>query len=130
VGVPRSGSSVTLRLTTAPTFRDKAEKFLVDTVKGGKPVLVAYEDDAFGTSESHVATVVGVQTNDDGSVKSVMVATNWGCHPFEEIPGKTFMKNWLDDSGGSYITVDRAPAPTPPNPNGFSADLARELEKK
>jgi WXG100 family type VII secretion target len=115
--------------TTYSPNRDKAEKFLVDTVKSGKPVLVGYEDDAFGSTESHVATVVGVQTYADGSVKSVIVATNWSAHPFEQIPGNTFMKNWLDDSGGSYVTVDRAPVKPPPDPNGFSAQLAREMEQ-
>jgi hypothetical protein len=109
--------------------RAKAEEFLVKTVQSGKPVLVSMEvNDSFGLgSGAHDATVIGVQTGPDGKLQSVLVSTNWAGEPVHAIPAKAFMDDWLEYKGGEYITVDRKPVAPPPNPNGFSSDLLREL---
>ncbi len=90
----------------------KAEQFLVNTVQGGKPVMVLMEvDDSFGAgSGGHFATVVGVKTDSGGKLQSVLVATNWNSHPIYEIPANSFMDDWMNRNGGEYMTVGRAPA--------------------
>jgi hypothetical protein len=89
--------------------RGKAEDFLVKTVQGGQPVLVSMElDDSFGMGDGgHRATVVGVKTDSNGNLTDVLVGTNWNGEQVYAIPGKQFMDDWMDRSGGAYITVDR-----------------------
>jgi hypothetical protein len=115
--------------------REKAERFLVDNLRNGKPVLVSMEvDDSFGESGGgHRATVIGAQTGPDGRLKSVLIATNWASKPVMEVPAQSFMDDWMDRKGGAYITVDRKPVPPPQPPQpgaGFSKDLLDELNKQ
>lgn len=114
--------------------RAKAEQFLIDNLRNGKPVLVSMEvDDSFGEgSGGHRATVIGTQTGPDGRLKSVLIATNWASKPVVEVPAEAFMDDWMNRRGGAYITVDRKPVtPQPPNPGaGFSKDLLEELNRQ
>jgi WXG100 family type VII secretion target len=114
--------------------RQKAEQFLINTVRSGKPVLVSMEvDDSFGKGwGGHVANVIGVQTGADGKLRTVMVATNWRSRPVVEIPVEVFMDDWKNADGGGYITVDRKPVQQQPrNPGaGFSKALLEEFEKE
>ncbi len=90
-----------------------AEKFLINNVTAGRPVLVATEtDDIFGGKNSgHAYNVVGVQTNPTtGRLDKVLVSTNWSGDEFYEVPGELFVKEWLryrkwGDKGGSYIVM-------------------------
>jgi WXG100 family type VII secretion target len=108
----------------------KAEKFLIDTVKNGQPVLVSMEmDDSFGSGGGHRATVVGVQTGADGKLQNVLVATNWSGSSVMEVPAAAFMDDWMNRKNGAYITIDRAPAPPPKPEHSFSKDLLEELNK-
>jgi WXG100 family type VII secretion target len=114
--------------------RAKAEQFLINTVRNGKPVLVSMEvDDSFGNGwGGHAANVIGVQTGPDGKLTKVLVSTNWRSRPVVEIPAAAFMDDWMNADGGEYITIDRKPAPPPPPPNpgaGFSKALLEEFEK-
>ncbi len=112
----------------------KAEQFLVNTVQGGKPVMVNMGvDESFGLgSGGHDATVIGVKTDANGKLQSVLMATNWSGQQIYEIPAKSFMDDWMSHSDGEYLTVDHAPVvPKPvPNPNEFSAQLAHDLDQE
>jgi WXG100 family type VII secretion target len=109
----------------------KAEQFLINSVKSGKPVLATmYMSESFGTSGAHALTVVGVKTGPDGKLQSVLAATNWENHQVQEIPAKSFMDDWLKYKGGEYITIDRAPAPKTESGPNFSRDLLKELQNK
>jgi WXG100 family type VII secretion target len=109
----------------------KAERFLIDSARNGKPVMVTMEmDDSFGGSGAHTANVLGVQTGPDGRLKSVLVATNWAGKPVMEIPAATFMDDWMGHNDGAYMTVERKPPPPRQPGAGFSKDLLDELNKQ
>jgi hypothetical protein len=88
--------------------RGDAEKFLIKQVTAGNPVYVSTEiDDTFGLgSGGHAYTVVGVQTDANGRLSSVLVSNNWGPSGASEIPAKQFMDDWMDYNDGEYIIVE------------------------
>ncbi len=82
-----------------------AEKFLIDNVKAGKPVMInSPSDNTFGIpNDSHTYTVVGVKTDANGKLASVLVSTNWASDPNFEIPAPSFMKDWGVEYGDSIL---------------------------
>lgn len=88
--------------------RAAAEQFLIQQVQSGHPVLVTTQvDDSFGIEKGgHAYTVIGVQTDSNGRLTNVLVATNWDGEQTWQIPAQDFMDDWMDWKDGEYIVID------------------------
>jgi hypothetical protein len=89
--------------------RGDAEKFLVKQLNAGNPVYVTTEvNEAFGMgSGAHAYTVIGAQTDSNGKLTNVLVATNWKQNgPVWEIPARDFMDDWMEYNDGEYIVLE------------------------
>jgi len=79
------------------TPRDRAadEKFFIDNIKAGRPIVVnTATENTFGVaSTGHTYTVLGVKTDAQGRMTSVLVNTNWARDPFYEIPADSLLKD-------------------------------------
>lgn len=87
-----------------------AEQFLIDNLDQGNSVYVWTEtDDTFGVANSgHAYTVTGVQTDSNGKLMHVLVATNWDPpSDLQVIDADAFMDDWTNYGGynARYITV-------------------------
>lgn len=89
--------------------RAAAERWLIDNVQAGRPVMVnTATDNAFGIAGArHAYTVVGVRTDASGNLTSVLVNTNWGSAPYYEIPANSFLTDWGRGSGDGIAVNPR-----------------------
>lgn len=89
--------------------RGDAERFLVNQVKSGNPVMVTSQvDDSFGMGKGgHAYTVLGVQTDSNGKLTNVLVSSNWGSSQTWQLPADRFMNDWMNWNDGEYIVVEK-----------------------
>jgi hypothetical protein len=87
----------------------EAEKFLIEQVQSGNPVLVTTQvDDTFGIAKgAHNYTALGVQTDSSGNLTNVLVSTNWNGQQTWEIPADDFMDDWMNWNDGEYIVIEK-----------------------
>jgi hypothetical protein len=76
--------------------RRAAEKYLIESLGKGNPVLVDTDaQGVFTTGEGgHTYNIVGVKTDAAGRLTSVLASTNHDEAPFVEIPAAQFMDAW------------------------------------
>ncbi len=88
---------------------EAAEQFLIENLQNGNPVYVWAEvDDSFGMGNGgHAETVVGVQTDDQGNLVNVLVATNWDPpNHLQTISADAFLDDWSGfNNQAFYVTV-------------------------
>lgn len=89
--------------------RGAAERFLVQQVQSGNPVMVTSEvDESFGMgSGGHNYTVLGVQTDANGKLTNVLVSSNWSGQQTWQIPANQFMNDWMQWNDGEYVVIEK-----------------------
>lgn len=88
--------------------KEGAEKFIIDQFKSGNLVMIDYLTDADADKSNHAGNIVGINTDSNGKIKSVILdnSSELENDRIQTIGWDSFVKQWMRAGGEALVLVD------------------------